>query len=485
MIRNLYNKMIKLTSNTRYLKLKNNLFYHLGWKQLYNKYIFLDIDQKKREWELFSKTNPELTFYPLDKLISLLKSDDPDFTMTTFAFILFSVTKSLYKIPKNSSVKDIKLSVLVNDKSANNVVYDFLKKVIKAILGYSVSFDYSNGHLEKNPVKEYQKYCAEMRCTDNYIKRINHTSYIIEYVDYPIIVNKKTKRNYDPNPKLNSLSASPIFINYIDTYPSKKSMFIPVYPQSNISYNESPIRTGYLLFLESKLSSLANDEFISKGISDDLSQKISDIFTNEEEFLLSLSTKEMSRIENCIFRLFFHKNQKVTYFDDLYVIAKKQLSFPNSDPECVRIYSYLLASLMSFKEYVDELPPISPYYDPDDEYYQPHNFKNNTKHSYGLESDYHNFFIDNNDDYEEYTPSSNTPIIDITHYKQEFYDLFDQTVEIFKKCCAADNNADINISYNDKLIQLFDCFITELINENSNIIIKPANTKQGLIFSKF
>lgn len=262
-------------------------------------------------------------------------------------------------------------------------------------------------------------------------------------------------------------------------------MFIPVYPQSNISYNESPIRTGYLLFLESKLSSLANDEFISKGISDDLSQKISDIFTNEEEFLLSLSTKEMSRIENCIFRLFFHKNQKVTYFDDLYVIAKKQLSFPNSDPERVRIYSYLLASLMSFKEYVDELPPISPYYDPDDEFYQPHNFKNNTKHSYGLESDYHNFFIDNNDDYEEYTPSSNTPIIDITPYKQEFYDLFDQTVEIFKKHCAADNNADINISYDDKLIQLFDCFITELINENSNIIIKPANTKQGLIFSKF
>lgn len=448
MIRNLYNKMIKLTSNTRYLKLKNNLFYHLGWKQLYNKYIFLDIDQKEREWELFPKTNPELTFYPLDKLISLLKSDDPDFTMTTFAFILFSVTKSLYKIPKNSSVKDIKLSVLVNDKSANNVVYDFLKKVIKAILEYSVSFDYSNGHLEKNPVKEYQKYCAEMRCTDNYIKRINHTSYIIEYVDYPIIVNKKTKRNYDSNPKLNSLSASPIFINYIDTYPSKKSIFIPVYPQSNISYNESPIRTGYLLFLESKLSSLANDEFISKGISDDLSQKISDIFTNEEEFLLSLSTKEMSRIENCIFRLFFHKNQKVTYFDDLYVIAKKQLSFPNSDPERVRIYSYLLASLLSFKEYVDELPA----------------------------KNYLNYYAEENE----------TSIdIDITPYKQEFYDLFDQTVEIFKKRCAADNNADINISYDDKLIQLFDCFITKLINEDSNIIIKPANTKQGLIFLDF
>ena len=486
MIQDLYNIMISLTSNTRYLKLKNNLFYHLGWKQLYNKYIFLDIDQKERKWELFPKTNPELTFYPLDKLISLLKTDNPDFTMTTFAFILFSVTKSLYKIPKNSSVKDIKLSVLVNDKSANNVVYDFLKKVIKAILEYSVSFDYSNGHLEKNPVKEYQKYCAEKRCTDNYIKRINHTSYIIEYVDYPIIVNKKTKRNYDPNPKLNSLSASPIFINYIDTSPSKKSMFIPVYPQSNISYNDSPIRTGYLLFLESKLSSLADDEFISKGISDDLSKKISDIFTNEEEFLLSLSTKEMSRIENCIFKLFFHKNQKVTYFDDLYAIAKKQLSFPNSDPERVRIYSYLLASLMSFKEYVDELPTKDNYYAEENETsYSDNDPIEKFLFDYGSYKEYSNYIDKKEQKAKKKTKTSTSIDIDITPYKQEFYDLFDQTVEIFKKRCAADNNADINISYDDKLIQLFDCFITKLINEDSNIIIKPAKTKQGLIFLDF
>lgn len=71
------------------------------------------------------------------------------------------------------------------------------------------------------------------------------------------------------------------------------------------------------------------------------------------------------------------------------------------------------------------------------------------------------------------------------HFVPIAYALFDQTVEIFKKRCAADNNADINISYDDKLIQLFDCFITELINEDSNIIIKPANTKQGLIFLDF
>lgn len=265
---------------------------------------------------------------------------------------------------------------------------------------------------------------------------------------YPIIICNNKNYKHPPNKHLNSLEASPIYIDCIENTSNYHSMYIHVYPHIKEHLNETASTTYFLEFLENKLSEIANDEFILKSVAEKLNEKIDDIILKSGKDIIALDYEEINKIAKSLYGIYFHKNMRVTYFDDLYTIAKKQISFPNSDPEHVRIYSYLLASLMSFKEYVDELPARN----------------------------YLNYYAEGNE----------TSIdIDITPYKQEFYNLFDQTVEIFKKRCAADNNADINISYDDKLIQLFDCFITELINEDSNIIIKPAKTKQGLIFLDF
>lgn len=484
------------------VKLKRNSFYHFGWKQLYNKYLFLDVDQKFRNLKLFKEPSINLDFYQLDKLITLLKSEDTEFTMTAFAFSLFSATKSLYHSPKNSTVNDIKLSVLSGNKANKDDICDFMENIVQTIVKCNIYFDYSTGNVKKDILKEYNIYKAEKKYMpleivrtqlnkkklDAAIAKIKRTNYVVNYQDYPIIVCNHKNLKYNPNKHFDSLSASPIYIDYIDDSSNMKSMYISIHSNAETFSKANAPLTQYLSFIEAKLSAEAYEKFKSKQVAERLKNKITSIINNNiDNLFLELGKTEITTITNSLFGIYFHKNQKISYFNNLYQIASKQLSFPNNDPERVRIYSYLLASLISFKEYVDELPPISPYYDPDDESYQPHNFKNNTKHSYGLESDYHNFFIDNNDDndYEEYTPLSDPPIIDITPYKQEFYALFDQTVKIFKKRCVADNNADINISYDDKLIQLFDCFITKLINEDSNIIIKPAKTKQGLIFLDF
>lgn len=452
--------------------IEENSFYHLGWKQLYNNYVYLDINQKCRELNLFSETYTDLDFYPLDRLISLLKSDDTEFTMTSFAFTLFSATKSLYKAPKNRFVKDIRLSVLADDEIINENACHLIEQIVESIVQNSIFFDYANGKPNSDPIKQYNIRKAESNYYNdeddenyaNYMRKIKHTYYNVDYVDYPIIVKKSKRIKHNPNKVFHYTSASPIFINYIDTSANKKSMYIPVYPQSNNAYTENAPRTGFLSFLESKLSSIADDKFKSKGILSDLSQEITDIITQPHGGYFGISPKEMVAIEKCIFGLCFHKNQKITYFDDLYNKAKKQLSFPDSDPDKVKTYSYLLASLMSFKEYVDQLP----------------------KKNYLLEIAYSLIEDDEDSDcYAENSSPPKPPITDITSYKKDFYTLFDQTVEIFKKRCAVNDTADHTISYEDKLILYFEQFITELQSERSELIIPPSKEKQGLIFLNF
>lgn len=445
------------------VRLKYDTYYHLGWKQIYNKFVYLDIEQKYKELHLFKYDNKSPVFYPLDTLISLLKSDDIELTMTAFAFTLFSATKSLYKIPKNSSINDIKLSILVDNKRNIKNTLVLIKEIVKTIVSCDMCFDYKTGNIKGHQIKDYnlskteQNY-TKIRCNKDYtdykklnkaLAKIKRITYDVNYGDYPIIICNNKNYKHPPNKHLNSLNASPIYIDIIENSFNYLSMFIPIYSNTNIDSNKHAPRTRFLEFLENKLSRIADKKFKSKQFAERLKNKITSIINNNiDNLFLELGKTEITTITNSLFGIYFHKNQKVTYFDDLYTIAKKQISFPNSDPEHVRIYSYLLASLMSFKEYVDELPARN----------------------------YLNYYAEGNE----------TSIdIDITPYKQEFYNLFDQTVEIFKKRCAADNNADINISYDDKLIQLFDCFITELINEDSNIIIKPAKTKQGLIFLDF
>ena len=383
--------------------------------------------------------------------------------MTAFAFTLFSATKSLYKIPKNSSINDIKLSILVDNKRNIKNTLVLIKEIVKTVVSCDMCFDYKTGNIKGHQIKDYnlskteQNY-TKIRCNKDYtdykklnkaLAKIKRITYDVNYGDYPIIICNNKNYKHPPNKHLNSLNASPIYIDIIENSFNYLSMFIPIYSNTNIDSNKHAPRTRFLEFIENKLSRIADKKFKSKQVAERLKNKITSIINNNiDNLFLELGKTEITTITNSLFGIYFHKNQKVTYFDDLYAIAKKQLSFPNSDPERVRIYSYLLASLLSFKEYVDELPA----------------------------KNYLNYYAEENE----------TSIdIDITPYKQEFYDLFDQTVEIFKKRCAADNKADINISYDDKLIQLFDCFITKLINEDSNIIIKPTKTKQGLIFLDF
>lgn len=453
----------KINGTGTSVRLKYDTYYHLGWKQIYNKFVYLDIEQKYKELHLFKYDNNPPVFYPLDTLISLLKSDDIELTMTAFAFTLFSATKSLYKIPKNSSINDIKLSILVDNKRNIKNTLVLIKEIVKTVVSCDMCFDYKTGNIKGHQIKDYnlskteQNY-TKIRCNKDYtdykklnkaLAKIKRITYDVNYGDYPIIICNNKNYKHPPNKHLNSLNASPIYIDIIENSFNYLSMFIPIYSNTNIDSNKHAPRTRFLEFIENKLSRIADKKFKSKQVAERLKNKITSIINNNiDNLFLELGKTEITTITNSLFGIYFHKNQKVTYFDDLYAIAKKQLSFPNSDPERVRIYSYLLASLLSFKEYVDELPA----------------------------KNYLNYYAEENE----------TSIdIDITPYKQEFYDLFDQTVEIFKKRCAADNKADINISYDDKLIQLFDCFITKLINEDSNIIIKPTKTKQGLIFLDF
>lgn len=496
----------KLIRNEIYIpdtsvKLKHNAYYHLGWKQIYNKFVYLDIEQKYKELHLFKYDNTPPVFYPLDTLISLLKSDDIELTMTAFAFTLYSATKSLYKIPKNSSINDIQLSILVDNKRNIKNTLVLIKEIVKTVVSCDMCFDYKTGNIKGHQIKDYnlskteQNY-TKIRCDKDYtdykklnkaLAKIKRITYDVNYGDYPIIICNNKNYKHPPNKHLNSLNASPIYIDIIENSFNYLSMFIPIYSNTNIDSNKHAPRTRFLEFLENKLSRIADKKFKSKQVAERLRNKITSIINNNiDNLFLELGKTEITTITNSLFGIYFHKNQKVTYFDDLYAIAKKQLSFPNSDPERVRIYSYLLASLMSFKEYVDELPTKDNYYAEENETsYSDNDQIEKFLFDHGSYKEYSNYIDKKEQKAKKKTKTSTSIDIDITPYKQEFYDLFDQTVEIFKKRCAIDNNADINISYDDKLIQLFDCFITELINEDSNIIIKPANTKQGLIFLDF
>lgn len=485
------------------IKLTENSKYFWGWKQIYNRFIFFNIDQKEQNLPIFSPIASTPQFCKLNQLISLLKSADTEFSMTAFSFILFSVTKSLYiTSPKNSN-KEINLSVFSNTKVhpciSNFKIEGYLQKLSKTIVDDCIFLDYYTGQVQNNIVKGHNINIAKSKHNyytfdkNEYDKKgytfeeskINSTKYSYTLVDYPIVVNNEKNSKKPPSKLLSILSASLMYIDYTDY--SIPQNYIVITPNIITDNTVNPNKTNYINYVASVMNDIASTKYVSKNIYNDLEKEIYKILNKRKEGvnLISLSKKDIRKLSNCIFRKYFHRNQRVTYFDDLYRSAVKMLSFPNCNTKLVQNYSYLLASLMSFKEYVDELPTISPYYDPDDEFYQTHNSKTKTEHSFGLESDYNNSFNDNknDDDYEEYPPTP--PITDITSYKKDFYTLFDQTVEIFKKRCAVNDTADHTISYEDKLILYFEQFITELQSERSELIIPPAKEKQGLIFLNY
>lgn len=482
------------------VQLTDNTFYHFGWKQLYNRFFFLDIDQKQRDLQLYKKNYYVSEFYPLNDLICLINSVDTEFSMTAFSFILFSATKSLYKAPINSSIKDIDLYVIPEQSNSFEICL-YLNAIAHTIVKRSIHFDYNTGEIMKDLIKEFKINEATAKYTKYRVLRykikngkkiklanpkiipsfdrehfneekskITRKTYTYVIEDYPILVYNKNNSKHAPSKLLNINSASKIYINCIDNSTHNQQNFISVFPTCIKKDYPKVIQTNFLKFLEDKLSDLAEDKYIDKRISENLQNEINKIIDQNTDPIqfYDLSIKEINRLTNCIYRKCFHKNQKITYFDDLYAKAKKQLSFPDSDPNKVQTYSYLLASLMSFKEYVDDLP--------------------NKNYIALINSPQENSFEEDDegpDDYEENSPPPKPPITDITPYKEEFYTLFDQTVDIFKKRCAVNDTADHTISYEDKLILYFEQFITELQNAKSNLIIPPAKEKQDLIFLNF
>lgn len=152
------------------VQLTDNTFYHFGWKQLYNRFFFLDIDQKQRDLQLYKKNYYVSEFYPLNDLVSLINSADTEFSMTAFSFILFSATKSLYKAPINSSIKDIDLYVIPEQSIAPEIC-QYINALVNTIVYKDLHFDHTTGEIITDYIKKYK---INKAITNNTKYRIVH-----------------------------------------------------------------------------------------------------------------------------------------------------------------------------------------------------------------------------------------------------------------------------------------------------------------------
>lgn len=458
---------IGLSDPNSTIKFTDNSYYYFGWKQIYNRFYFLGIDQKSTELKP-DNARQQNSLRELDETISLLQSGDIEFIMTTFSYILFSVTKSLYKVPKNSFSKDIKL--LISSGSADNSkICELIENMIKSIVRPCIYFDHDSGKSLYNLKEDYLLPQLENDYTSNYniqkldenkfIKdrsKINNTKYTTDFIDYPILINNKTNVTHNPNKLSFFCDFSHIFVGFVPSLAFTSSMNISVTLTSITSTDTTPAYTQYISFLERKLSDLAYDKYNSKSYSkpqEDINEMIDSIipplvsihiFTNEE----------YTKISNRIFKILFPRNQHILYFDNLYKTAYKILSAPDSDPDLVRIYSYLLASLISFKEYIDQFSHTNTL--------PPH------------------LYLDDADEKEILEDSEK-----IDRNKKTFEELYYKTIEIFQKRCTVNSPNKHTVTYEEQTILYFDQFLSELTDNCSDLIILPSKKKNDLIFLDF
>ncbi len=446
------------------IKFTDNSYYYFGWKQIYNRFYFLGINQKSTE---LKPDNARLynSLRELDKTISLLQSGDIEFIMTTFSYILFSVTKSLYKVPKNSFSKDIRL--LISSRSSDNSkICKLIENMIKSIVDPCIYFDYDSGKSSYNLKEDYILPRLEKDNTFNnnnqkpdenkFIKdqsKIKNTKYTTDFIDYPILINNKTNATHNPNKVFSFCDFSPIFVGFVPSSAFASSMNISVTPTSITSADPTPWRTQYINFLERKLSDLAHDKYNSKSYSNQqevINEMIDSIIPPSDPIHI-FTNEEYTKISNRIFKILFPRNQHILYFDNLYKIAYKTLSAPDSDPDLVRIYSYLLASLTSFKEYIDQ-------------------FNYTNLHLTYLYSE----------DLDEKAIWEN-----IDRNKKTFEELYYKTIEIFKNRCTVNSPNNHTVTYEEQTILYFDQFLSELTDNCSDLIILPSKKKNDLIFLDF
>lgn len=161
----LINEIISYMQYNVNTHLKDSFGYTFGWLHIYDYYYFLGHDQKDRVFlqkplkNTFNDTNS------VSQLIEALKSTEREYTMTVFSFILFAITKSLYRASKSSIDKDIQLLVTDNTAAFSEQGEEsFVSNVINFFVNYTIYSDYYSG---KNKSRFYDNVSINDSCEED------------------------------------------------------------------------------------------------------------------------------------------------------------------------------------------------------------------------------------------------------------------------------------------------------------------------------
>lgn len=161
----LINEIISYMQYNVNTHLKDSFGYTFGWLHIYDYYYFLGHDQKDRVFlqkplkNTFNDTNS------VSQLIEALKSTERKYTMTVFSFILFAITKSLYRASKSSIDKDIQLLVTDNTAAFSEQGEEsFVSNVINFFVNYTIYSDYYSG---KNKSRFYDNVSINDSCEED------------------------------------------------------------------------------------------------------------------------------------------------------------------------------------------------------------------------------------------------------------------------------------------------------------------------------
>lgn len=164
-------------------QLKDSSRYTFGWLHIFDYYHFLGHDQKdKILLHRYSKN----TFDDTDSvshLIEALKSTEREYTMTVFSFILFAITKSLYRTGKNSIDKNIHLLVTDNTSAFSEQGEEsFVSNVINFLVDYTIYSDYYSGK-NKSRLYDYVSFNDSYE-EDNMPDSISDDNYDLDDIDF-------------------------------------------------------------------------------------------------------------------------------------------------------------------------------------------------------------------------------------------------------------------------------------------------------------
>lgn len=483
---NLIGDIINYIQHIANARLKASHKYTFGWLHIFDYYYFLGHNQKKRILQkkqsnpLFNDTNS------VSNLIEALKSTDREYTMTVFSFILFAITKSLYRTSKNSIDKDILL--LVTDNTAafsEQSEGSFVSNVIDFLANYTIYSDYYSGenrsrffeyaffndyafndHAFKIAVFrdiENDKHDIDLNNITPWENRFNRKEseadkwkhypddnivnndktnvesaldryntipvlpFPLKCVDYPII--SCNIKNLKKPPKINAyFSENPyIFFNYYGVdLPRSISVTVP----SDIQASYAAFgHSNYITYLEKKLTDSAKEKSqkTSYEIMNELKEFFDKAYENNPLTAAAITNgSSISKISHDIFRICFPRKYHVPYFDNLYKEAVKELSGNGNDDNLIKRYAYLLSSLKAFKEYINDCC---------------------------------------NDD-----------------TANKFDELYNEAYTIFGSRCNPNKKRWHTLTADEKLIVYFGEFVSALTDKDAEFIITPSKSRPNMLF---